>query len=150
MPARAIAAYEQAFKIQRPAVAAGSLLPHSRDYLDRTLVNYSRICREQGELDKALELTLQRRDLWPNQPERLWSVAVEFAELAKQDARSHTRLSATHRELLQLAADTVNTSIQRGLNRTTATKSPIFQELIDDDQFRAMLGWSNWREVTSH
>ena len=93
-----------------------------------------------------MKLTLQRRDLWPDDPERLWSVAVDFAEIARHDPRS----SATHREALQLAADTVNTGVRRGLNRTAAAKSVVFQELIDDDQFRAMLGWPDLQDFTTH
>ena len=147
-PARAIAAYEQALQIQRSAMKAGP--PRSRDYLDRTLVNFSRVCREQGLLDRALQLTLQRRDLWPDQPDRLWSVAIEFAQIAKQDARSHNGLSTTRHDLLQLAADTVNAGVRRGLNRNATAKSAVFQELIDDDQFRAMLGWSDWQDFTTH
>ncbi|HLQ45833.1 MAG TPA: tetratricopeptide repeat protein, partial [Planctomycetaceae bacterium] len=146
-PARAIAAYEQALQIQQSAMKAGP--PRSRDYLDRTLVNFSRVCREQGLLDRALQLTLQRRDLWPDQPDRLWSVAVEFAEIAKQDARSHDGLSTTRRELLQLAADTVNAGVRGGLNRNATAKSAVFQELIGDDQFRAMLGWSDWQDFAT-
>ena len=149
-PARAIAAYEKALQIQQSTATAGELPPRSRDYLDRTLVNFSRVCCEQGQLDKALKLTLQRRDLWPGQPERLWSVAVELAEIARKEAQSHEGLSTSHRELLQLAADTVNASVRRGLNRTVPAKSPIFRELIEDDQFRAMLGWSDWQDFTSH
>lgn len=149
-PGRAIAAFDQALRIQRSAKSDGSMPPRSRDYLDRTLVNFARVCREQGLLDRALQLTQQRRELWPDQPERLWSVAVDFAEIARQEARSGADSSATRRETLQLAADTVNAGVRHGLNRTAAAKSPVFQELIDDDQFRAMLGWSDWQEFTSH
>lgn len=147
-PARAIAAYEQALRIQKSATSAGPL--RCRDYLDRTLVNFSHVCREQGLLDRALELTQQRRDLWPDQPERLWSVAQELAAIANQDARSQNVLSATRQELLQLAADTVNASVRCGINRTKVAKSAVFQELIDDDHFRVMLGWSDWQDLSSH
>ena len=149
-PDQAIAAYEQALQIQRSTVTAGPFLSRSRDYFDRTLVNFSRLCRQQGQLDKALKLTQQRRDLWPDQPERQWSVAVEFAEIAKQEARLHSALSETRRDALQLAADAINVGVSHGLNRTNTAKSAVFQELIDDDQFRAMLGWSDWRDLTSH
>lgn len=143
LPDQALAAYETALEIQRRVPPEHRVSFRARNYLDRTLINVSRLCRQQGQLDEALRLAQQRRDLWPDQPERQWSVAVEFAEIAKQDAGRSPDSSAIRREALQFAAETINEGVRHGLNRNDALKSAAFQELIDDDQFRAMLNWSD-------
>ena len=151
-PDEALVAYKKALKTQCLVPPEIRLSDRSRNYLDRTLVNFGRLCRQQGQPDEALKLAKQRRSLWPDQPERQWSVAVEFAEIAKQHAGLHPGSSDARREALHLAAETINLGVRHGLNRNDAMKSAIFQELIDDDQFRAMLNWSDWKNptLTSH
>ncbi len=149
-PDRALTAYAQALKIQRGNVTQESMLPRSRDYLDRTLVNFIRLSRGQGQLDQALKLAQQRRDLWSDQPERLWSAAIDFAEIARQDAKSSGNFSETHRVALRQAAEAFRSSLRCGFSRSAAAESAIFQELFKDEQFRAMLGWSDWQSVNSH
>ena len=149
-PDQALAAYETALEIQRQVPAELRLSSRWQNYMDRTLVNASRLCRQQGQLEEALKLVQQRRDLWPDQPERQWSVAVEFAEIAKQEMGLHPGSSETRREALQFAAETINEGVRHCLNRSDAVKSAIFQELIGDDQFRVMLNWSDWQNLTSH
>jgi hypothetical protein len=59
-------------------------------------------------------------------------------------------LSEIHRVALHRAAEAFNASLRCGFSRNTAAESPIFQELFNDEQFRAMLGWLDGQSVKSN
>ncbi len=143
--ADALAAYEQAYKIQNQVLKDAPSVPRYREFLDRTCVNYARVCREQNRLDKALQLALRRRELWPENPDRLWSIAVEFSDIAKRigsDQIPSDSISMSRHDCLQLVAETLNIGVRHGLNREAAEEADEFRELMLDVQFRSLLGWS--------
>ncbi len=141
----ALAAYEQAYKIQNQVLKDAPSVPRYREFLDRTCVNFARVCREQNRLDKALQLALRRRELWPENPDRLWSIAVEFSDIAKRirsDQIPSDSISMSRHDCLQLVAETLNIGVRHGLNREAAAEADEFRELMLDVQFRRLLGWS--------
>jgi serine/threonine protein kinase/Tfp pilus assembly protein PilF len=80
--ADSLKAYEQAVEYQKQALSQAPGNVRFREYLSRQYINYARVLRETGHYDEALRITLARRELWPSDPEYLFSVAQVLAVAA--------------------------------------------------------------------
>ncbi len=81
-PADALAAYGQAVEHQRQAMLQSPETTRYRVFLSKHYINYARILRQAGRVGEALEASLARRNLWPSDPDQLFSVAEELAVAA--------------------------------------------------------------------
>jgi tetratricopeptide (TPR) repeat protein len=75
-------AYQQAVEYQKEALSQAPGNPSFREYLSRNYINYARVLRQTGHYDQALQVSLERRELWPSEPKCLFSVAQELAVAA--------------------------------------------------------------------
>jgi len=75
----AAAAYERAIEQQRTAHDAAPSVDRYRMFLSMHYYNYGRALRRLGRGEDAARAALTRKLLWPNDPERLLSVAEELA-----------------------------------------------------------------------
>ena len=81
-PTDALAAYGQAVEHQRQAMSQSPDTTRFRVFLSRHYINYARMLLQAGRVDEALEASLARRNLWPSDPNQLFSVAEELAVAA--------------------------------------------------------------------
>ena len=82
-PADAVKAYEQAVAHQQQAVASAPEIARYRQFLSKHYFNYGRVLRQTGRPGDAARAALARRELWPNDPQHLFSVAEELALIAR-------------------------------------------------------------------
>ncbi len=101
----AIEQFQLAVKHQRSAFDAASTKETYRFYLSKHLGNLGRAFRSAGRGREAVDAALERRDLWPNDPERLVSVAEELALAGnKLDGAENERCKRLVVETLQAAS----------------------------------------------
>ena len=82
-PADAVAAYKQAVAYQQQAVANAPQITKYRQFLSKHYRNYGNLLRQTGRPGDAARAALARRDLWPNDPRHLFSVAEELALITR-------------------------------------------------------------------
>lgn len=130
----AIEQYQLAVKRQRGAYDAAANKETYRFYLSKHLGNLSRAFRSAGRGREAVDASLERRDLWPGDPERLISVAEELA-LAGQtlDGAKSERCERLVVETLQSAASAGATVSQKMLER------PPFAAVRGNPQLKALV-----------
>ena len=80
--ADSLKAYEQAVEYQKQALSQAPGNVRFREYLSKHYINYARVLRQTGRFDEALQVALARRELWPSDPDCLFSVAHELAVAA--------------------------------------------------------------------
>ena len=78
----AVKASRAAIEHQRFAFDHASSVARFRQFLSNHYGNLGDLLRQQGRLQEAVEVALARRELWPDDPERLFAVAVELANTA--------------------------------------------------------------------
>jgi eukaryotic-like serine/threonine-protein kinase len=71
--------YRHAVEHQKIAWEQAPQVSRYRAFLSNHYYNYARILRRLGRADEAARVTLARRDLWPNDPKRLFAAAEELA-----------------------------------------------------------------------
>jgi tetratricopeptide (TPR) repeat protein len=87
-PEDAVQAYEQAVAHQRVALASAPEVAHYRQLLSMHYFNYGRTLRQIGRPGDAAHIDLARRQLWPNDPQNLVSVAEDLASDARDLAKN--------------------------------------------------------------
>lgn len=146
-PQEAAAAYRQAIEYQRTAFEAAPAVEVYREFLIKHLFNYGRVERDAGELDRAVEAAVERRSLVAKDPQRLLSVAEEFAIVYEKLAARHANEDAlplaetTPGECARLAVDTLEQAIAAGLSKSVDVRtSAAFVELSQTAEFREVFG----------
>jgi tetratricopeptide (TPR) repeat protein len=76
----ALKAYVQAVEHQRFAAQRAPQVAEYRESLSKHYYNYGRALRAAGQPERAGEIALERRKLWPGQGEHLGQVAAELAQ----------------------------------------------------------------------
>ena len=71
--------FRQAIEHQKIAHLQAADVARYRNFLNKHYYNYGRILRNLGRIDDAIQVALARRDLWPDNPQRLASVDEELA-----------------------------------------------------------------------
>jgi tetratricopeptide (TPR) repeat protein len=79
----ALKIYELSIDRQRSAMRRHELNSAARESLSKTYFNYAAALRATDRFEKAAEISLERRELWNNNPERLLAVAAEMADLSR-------------------------------------------------------------------
>lgn len=78
----AVKASRAAIEHQRFAFDHASSVARFRLFLSNHYGNLGDLLRQQGRPQEAVEVALARKELWPDDPERLFAVAVELANTA--------------------------------------------------------------------
>ncbi len=106
-------AYKKAVDHQRVAHSRAAAVARYRIFLSKHYYNYGRVLRNLGRADEAVRVALERKELWPNDPRRLFTVAEELGVasnvLAQTDETAAERCAA-------LAIDTLREAIAAGLD----------------------------------
>ncbi|MFO0912636.1 MAG: serine/threonine-protein kinase [Pirellulales bacterium] len=111
-----------------------------RDFLSRTLYNSSEALRHVGRLEEAVQQTVRRRELWPDDSDQLVAVADELrsawilAAADNQSLRSSIvqQIAVTLKQVRNTGKSLANTPAVERL-RTTFADYPEILELLSQD-----------------
>lgn len=106
--------FAQAIEHQQLAYTNRPEAPRYRTFLSKHYYNYGRLLRRLGRADAAEQAALERKALWPGDPDRLLSVAEELA-LAGKLAQRATASSPTAESCADLAVATLREAVEAGL-----------------------------------
>jgi serine/threonine protein kinase/tetratricopeptide (TPR) repeat protein len=106
----AVAAYRHAVEHQHIAFSRAADVSRFRVFLSKHYYNYGRALRQLGYPELAIRSALARRDLWPDDPQRLFSIAEE---LALAGAVLQPGAGAGH--CVDLAVETLRQAVDAGL-----------------------------------
>jgi tetratricopeptide (TPR) repeat protein len=79
----ALAIYPTAIEAQRACYDQSPQSVMLRELISKMYFNYRQTLQRAGRFDEALRTVRARRDLWQNQPDRLFGVAIELADLSQ-------------------------------------------------------------------
>ncbi len=134
----AIGAYEQAVKVQNHVWLQLSDSEAVRDALSRIYYNYGQALKNSGRINEATQQALARRDLWSTNPQRLFSLAVELAELAQVEPTGENEL------LTEELINTLTAALRGGYQPEVALRQDErFRRWHDNPQFRALTKMRN-------
>jgi hypothetical protein len=129
----AAAAYRDAIAEQQFAHSRASTVARYRLFLSKHYFNLGRVLRRLNEPEQAIDVALQRRALWTTDPQRLFSVAEELAQLA-------SLLPDTER-VAALVTETLEQAIAAGGQPPTDFgKREAFDNLKTDQRLAKLLG----------
>jgi eukaryotic-like serine/threonine-protein kinase len=130
--------YDEAIAHLEWAVDRAPEIQEFRLWLSSSYVNYGRYLRTDGQTDLAGQIALRRRELWPEDPDRLYRVTIELAQTAaatQADATSNS--AAAYNPWIEAAVATWNRAIESGLQTTKSSElDPALELLKDHPEFR--------------
>ncbi len=116
-------ALRHAIKLQRVAHEAAPQWSAFRDHLSQHYVTYGQVLRQLGRAEEAAQTALQRKALWPGNPEKLLSITQEIAKSVKlMEADAVGRRSAA--TYAALAASTLREAVDAGLTLPAKSDYP--------------------------
>ncbi len=107
-------AYQRAVGYQQAAHERAPSVERYRSFLSKHYYNYGRVLRQLGRPEEAIRVALERKELWPNDPQRLLTVAEELA-LASQLLPGGEHHGLTARQGTALAMETLRQAVAAGL-----------------------------------
>ena len=130
--------YRKAVEYQCRAYAGAPDVARYREYLSKHYYNYGRVMRRLGYPDEAARAALSRRELWPGDPIRLFSVVEELAQAGalmtdKQDGESMSE------DCVAEALNTLESAIQAGYDPPA--------NLADRDALAVLRGQQRFAEL---
>jgi eukaryotic-like serine/threonine-protein kinase len=130
--------YEQAIEHLEWAVGRAAEIQEFRLWLSSSYVNYGRFLRAQGETDMAGQIALRRRELWPQDPDRLYRVTIELAQTAAASRKGLTSTdSLSENPWIDAAVATWNRAVDSGLLAKEPTQlDPAIELLKNHPEFR--------------
>ncbi|MEM8945358.1 MAG: protein kinase [Planctomycetota bacterium] len=131
---RATKAFAQAVRYQTQSFEQVPASLQTRERLSNHLFNHARCYFRLGNIDEALRLAVERRDLWHDSPERLLNVAKQLLSYRSPST------ALADQQLLATALETLEQAINEGLSvdrlrdgsLDALRSSPRFQTLIVD------------------
>ena len=132
----AAVAYKHAVEHQRIAYSQASSVSRYRLFLSKHYYNYGRVLRQLGYPGQAARAALARRELWPDDPRRLFGIAEELA-LAGAAVREPADGGAlTSRQCADLAIATLQQAANAGFQLpANLWKDESFALLRDHEDF---------------
>jgi tetratricopeptide (TPR) repeat protein len=139
--AEAAAAYQQAIHFQRLALPGAESNDAYRTLLSRHYFNCARNLAAQAKFDDAVQMVLERKMLWPGEPERLYTIAQELAGLQHQ-MNGRPGVEKSKAACAQAAVDTLREALEAGLpldrlkdsSLSDLAESAEFRQLFEDRQ----------------
>jgi tetratricopeptide (TPR) repeat protein/tRNA A-37 threonylcarbamoyl transferase component Bud32 len=140
----AVAAYEQAIQHQRQVVEQSPQQHSFRKSLSHHYEQMARLLRTLGRPAEAAAASLSRRELWPTDPQQLYSVACELALCSSLVGGAKSELSQQERAERQKCADsaleTVRMMLASGYDNVDRLKKDAdLESLRARPEFRQLL-----------
>ena len=76
--------YEQAIDPKVSSIEHARQVIQFREFLGKHYINYRRVLRVMGHWDKDVKAALEQLELWQDDPEQLYKIAVDMAAAPKQ------------------------------------------------------------------
>ncbi len=114
MGEEASASYAKAIEHQKRAQGQAPNVARYRTFLSKHYYNYGRVLRQLRRADEAAQVALARKLLWPNDPQRLLTVAEELALVVPLCAGSHHG-KVSREQCAAYAIDTLEEAMSAGL-----------------------------------
>lgn len=134
----AISAYEQAVGAQERVWKQLANSPVVREALSRIYYNYGRALQQAGRTAEARQQARARRALWIGDGERMFSVAVELAQLAASDDAAEDEAAAQSKvadEVIETLAVALQNGYQPQIDLRTDER---FELWHDHPRYRAL------------
>jgi hypothetical protein len=112
-----------------------------RSFLSKHYFNYGRVLRQLGRPDDAARVALERKGLWPNDPQRLFAVAEELA-LASKCLAGTRRPGMDTEQCAMLAIDALRGAVAAGLQ--------VPKDLPGNEAFAALKDRADFVELVKH
>jgi tetratricopeptide (TPR) repeat protein len=125
----ALKIYPAAIESQRAAWAQAPDSSMMCNVLSKMYYNYGQCLRSEGRMAEAAQVALARRDVWKGNPDRLFGVAVELAQL-DADSRTSPGESSSDGAELSLVGEVVAT-----LSQVHDSGWPADVDLASDERF---------------
>ena len=144
----AASAYKAAVEHQRIAFSQAKDVSRYRSFLSKHYYNYGRVLRQLGYPEQAVRSALARRELWANDPHRLFSIAEELAIAgAAMKAAGDSATSAN--QCANLAVETLQQAVAAGMKLPAdLSNSESFAFLKDNIGFmnlvKKLMSSSHW------
>ncbi len=141
----AAAAYREAIAHQRFALERAPSVARFREFLGKHYWNLGRALRAAGRPEEAAEAALARRGLWPDDPERLFSVARELALTAGGIDQAEGEAPAEGVSARQRCADeavaTLRQAVEAGFAQIEEIReNPDLESIRAHPEFRQLAG----------
>ena len=131
--------YLKAIEYQQTAFSRAGGVDRYRNYLSKHYYNYGRTLRQLGRGDDAARIALARKDLWPSDPQRLFSIAEELA-LASEILKAKPGSERNARKYAYAAAHLLRQSKALGMEfPTDFAKNKSFAPLMKDPEFQSLV-----------
>ncbi len=133
-------AYQQAIAYQQRALDSAPTNERYRALLSRHFINYARYLDSQSKYDGAVQIALERKQLWPGEADRLYSVAQE---LAATFALMHgaTASQQSQNNCQRAAVETLREAVAAGLP-SGRLKDRSLASLSSSEEFQKLLAGS--------
>jgi serine/threonine protein kinase/tetratricopeptide (TPR) repeat protein len=133
------AQYVKAIAYQRHAHDGAPASESVRDLLSKHLFNYARNLRQQGKPFAAADAALERKKLWPNQPDRLYSIAQDLtAACQAMDTPSQPARPTEQQQYWHAAVNTLREAVAAGLS-VDRLNDPSLKALSSREDFQKLL-----------
>ena len=133
-------AFRAAIEHQKFALDQAPSVADFRQFLSNHYANFSEFLLEQQRGNDAVEIAMARRLLWPDDPERLFSVAVELARAASTQPQQHGSEEAPPLEWTEAALETLQQAVRAGFSDTHRIREEAgFECLHEHSQFTTIL-----------
>ena len=137
----AVIAYQKAAEQQRIAHTRSPSVNRYRIFLSKHYFNLGRVLRQLGQPDRAAQIAIARRDLWPTDGDRLFSVAEELALSSRALRDSIGKRQLTVEQATSLTLETLAQSIEAGFQLPQEiVANEAFSAFQDNQQFLQLVG----------
>ncbi len=137
-------AFRAAIEHQRFALEHAPGLTTFRDFLSNHYSNLGELLRRQGRAQEAVDMALARKQLFPEDPERLFSVALELAAAVaapSEHGRSTSGDAGLPPEWIETLLDTLQEAVEAGFcDRERLGREPGLDFVRHRPEFVALLG----------
>ena len=134
-------AYKNAVEQQRVAYLRAPSVTRYRVFLSKHYFNFGRVLRALGQPDRAAQVAVARRELWPTDGERLFSVAEELALASRDLQQSPGKGELTSDHVSTLAIDTLEQAVEVGF--------PLPRDLDANEAFSALRNSERFLQLVS-
>ena len=133
-------AFRAAIEHQKYAFDRAPSVADFRQFLSNHYANFGEFLLEQKRENEAVEVALARRQLWPDNPERLFSVAVELARAASAGGGDDGSAKEHRLEWRDAALGTLHQAVRAGFSDTDRIRSEADLECLrEHPDFTAIL-----------
>lgn len=137
---KAESAFRAAIEHQQAAFELGPDVVEIRHFLSNHLANLAELLRDRGRLQEAVDVTLTRKQLWPDDPDRLFGVAVELAQAASIESEEDGSPDEYRLEWTDAALAALQEAVRAGFsNSDQIRQEPGFNFLHEHPEFTAIL-----------